>query len=118
MAKMSCRSLTGFPGSPPLKPGPTIADGLRPVEVGALNFEIAKRYVQHAVVVDDVEIERAVVRLLLSGKVLVEPSGGAALAAALERKIPGEPKKVGVLLSGGNVAPSVLTTLIAKHTAS
>ncbi len=101
-----------------VEPGPTIADGLRPVEVGELNFEIAKRHVKHAVVVDDVEIERAVVRLLFSGKVLVEPSGGAALAAALERKIPGEPKKIGVLLSGGNVSPSVLTKLIEKHAAS
>jgi threonine dehydratase len=96
-------------------PGKTIADGLKPVEVGGLNFAIARDHVAHALTVDDDEIGRAAVRLLFAAKVLVEPSGAAALAAALERKIPGGPKRVGVILSGGNVAPSVLVDLIRLH---
>ncbi len=96
-------------------PGKTIADGLRPVEVGQLNFEIARRHVAHALTVDDAAIGRAATRLLFAGKVLVEPSGAAGLAAALERKVPGAPRRLGVLLSGGNVEPSLLARLIAEH---
>ncbi len=96
-------------------PSSSIADGLKPVEVGSLNFAIAKRHVAHALTVDDAEIGRAAVRLLFFGKVLVEPSGAAALAAALERKVPERPRRIGIILSGGNVAPAVLERLIAEH---
>lgn len=96
-------------------PGKTIADGLKPVEVGGLNFAIAREGVAHALTVEDDEIGRAAVRLLFSAKVLAEPSGAAALAAALERKIPGGPRRVGVIVSGGNVEPKVLADLIQKH---
>lgn len=99
-------------------PGKTIADGLKPVEVGGLNFAIAREHVAHALTVDDDEIGRATVRLLFAAKILVEPSGAAALAAALERKIPGSPRRIGVILSGGNIAPSVLVDLIQKHAAA
>ena len=98
-----------------VSPGKTIADGLKPVEVGALNFAIAREHVASAVTVEDDEIGRAAVRLLFSAKVLVEPSGAAALAAALERKIPGAPKRLGVLLSGGNLEPRVLVELIQRY---
>ncbi len=95
-------------------PGKTIADGLKPVEVGALNFAIAREHVAHALTIDDDAIGRALVRLLFAAKVLVEPSGAAALAAVLEGMIPGSPKRVGVILSGGNVAPEVLTALVSR----
>jgi threonine dehydratase len=95
-------------------PGPTIADGLKPTMVGERNFAIARAGVAGAVTVDDTELGRALVALLLHGKVLVEPSGAAALAAAL-RGLPGAPRRVGVILSGGNVAPELITRLIAAH---
>jgi threonine dehydratase len=98
-----------------VEPGPTIADGLRPVMVGDRNFAIARSRVAHALTVSEEAIGRAVVRLLLLGKVLAEPSGAAALAAALERLVPGSPKKVGVILSGGNVSPEVVIDLLGRH---
>jgi len=89
-------------------PGPTLADGLRPVRVGALNFEIAMQHVAFACAVPDSAIVRAMIALLVNGKLLVEPSGACALAAALERMLPPDVKRVGVVLSGGNVSPELL----------
>lgn len=97
-------------------PGPTLADGLRPVQVGALNFEIAQRGVRGSFEVDDEELGRALVGLLLHAKVLVEPSGAAGLAATLAGGLRG--LQVGVLLSGGNVEPALVSSLLARHAGS
>lgn len=96
-------------------PGPTIADGLKPSQVGERNFAIARARVAGALTVTDEEIGRALVALLMAAKVLVEPSGAAALAAALRGGLPGSPERVGVILSGGNVAPATLADLLARH---
>jgi threo-3-hydroxy-L-aspartate ammonia-lyase len=96
-------------------PGPTLADGLKPVQIGALNFAIARAHVRTSHRVDDVQIGQAMVRLLVRAKLLVEPSGAAALAVALRGRLPGAPKRVGVLLSGGNVDPLLVATLVRQH---
>lgn len=98
-----------------VQPGPTLADGLKPVRVGALNFEIARRVVRKAHHVDDDGLGRALVQLLLRCKVLVEPSGAAALAVALRGQIEGAPRRIGVILSGGNVEPTVVARLLSTH---
>jgi threonine dehydratase len=92
--------------------GPTIADGLKPVQIGELNFDIARRLVADAVTVDETAIARAVAKLLFEAKILVEPSGATACAAAFERKVPGSPRRIGVLLSGGNVSRERLTQIL------
>lgn len=103
-------------------PGPTLADGLKPTRVGVLNFAIARRTVAGSREVDDHELGRALVRLLLDAKILVEPSGAAALAVALRGAsdrndqsagVPGQ--RVGVLLSGGNVSPALVAELLTRH---
>lgn len=96
-------------------PAPSIADGLRPSLVGALNFAIAREHVAGWFTVDDAQIGRAVVALALRAKLVIEPSGAAALAAALAGALPGAPRRVGVLLSGGNIAPERLAELLARH---
>jgi threonine dehydratase len=93
-------------------PGPTLADGLKPVMVGERNFAVCRTRLAGAVTVDDGELSRALVALLLHGKVLVEPSGACGLAAAL-RGLPGAPRTVGVILSGGNVSPALVAQLLA-----
>ena len=98
----------------PVQPGPTLADGLKPVMIGELNFAIAQRVVDKCFLVDDDELGHALVKLLVRAKVLVEPSGAAALAVAL-RGLPGSPRNIGVILSGGNVDPSVVQQLVARH---
>jgi threonine dehydratase len=98
-----------------VQPGPTIADGLKPVRIGRRNFAIAQRHVAGSLLVDDPAIGRALVTLLLRAKLLVEPSGAAALAVALGRGLPQEYRRVGVMLSGGNVSPEVVRGLLDEH---
>jgi threonine dehydratase len=66
--------------------------------------------VERIVLVSDEEL-RATVKFLLSRmKILVEPSGAAAAAAVLFRKLPAGVGSIGVILSGGNVDFEQLTT--------
>jgi len=95
-----------------VQPGPTLADGLKPVMVGERNFHLAQRYVKGCYRVNDDEIRRALKLLLFSGKVLAEPSGAAALAGALKHGLPDQPKRIGVIISGGNVDPDVLLNIL------
>ena len=95
-----------------VQPGPTLGDGLKPVMVGALPFEIARQVVVGSHRVDDDELGRGLCHILTQHKVLVEPSGAAALAVALRETLPGNPRNVGVLLSGGNVDPAVVARLL------
>jgi threonine dehydratase len=105
-----------------VEPAPTSADGLKPVRVGALNFEIAKRYVKGCHRVDDDELGRALASTLLRAKLLVEPSGAAGVAAALREAGPlreqlgivDRPLRVGVLLTGGNVEPSLVAEILQR----
>ncbi|WAS99568.1 threonine ammonia-lyase [Nannocystis punicea] len=96
-----------------VQPGSTLADGLKPVRVGEQNFAVASRVVRGSFEVDDDALGRALVALLLHAKVLVEPSGAAGLAAALSGALRG--RRVGVLLSGGNVEPSLVAELLGRH---
>ena len=104
-------------------PGPTLADGLKPTRVGVHTFAVARRTLTACFEVDDHELGQSLVDLLLSAKLLVEPSGAAALAVALRGPstthhdpragFPGE--RVGVLLSGGNVSPALVAELLTRH---
>jgi threonine dehydratase len=81
----------------------TIADGLRSLTPGELTFPILQRLVEDVILVSDDEIRSAMRFLLMRMKIVVEPSGAAAAAVALARKLPKHVKSVGVILSGGNV---------------
>jgi threonine dehydratase len=82
----------------------TIADGLAPPFVGALNLEIVRDLVDEVVTVSDAEIVVAMRLLLERVKLLVEPAGAAGLAALLAGRLPIEPGcRVAIVLSGGNV---------------
>lgn len=97
-----------------VQPGPTLADGLKPVMVGERNFAIAKKYVAGSYRVNDDEIRHSMALLLFAGKVLAEPSGAAALAAVLRNSLSDRPKRIGVIISGGNVDRSVLLDVLGK----
>ncbi len=93
-----------------IAPPDTIADGLRVPQLGELTFSIIRENVERVVLVTDDEIRAAVKWLLLRAKILVEPSGAATAAAAMFRKLPAELKRVGLVLSGGNVDFEVLAS--------
>jgi threonine dehydratase len=81
----------------------TIADGLRSPHPGEITFPIVQRLVEDILLVSEDEIKAAMRYLLARLKILAEPSGAAAAAAVLFRKLPPGIGKVGVVISGGNV---------------
>lgn len=66
-------------------------------------------------IVSDEEIVATLRFILLRMKLLVEPSGVVAAAAVMFRKLPSNLKRVGVVLSGANVDPEVLSKLIGRE---
>jgi threonine dehydratase len=82
----------------------TIADGQQLPTPGALTFPIVQRLVEDVVTATDDEIV-ATMRLLFERcKTVAEPSGACALAALLHGRVDARGKRVGVVISGGNVA--------------
>jgi threonine dehydratase len=94
-----------------IPPPDTIADGLRPPSPGKLTFPIIKANVEQVLVVTEDEIRAAMRFLIERMKILVEPSGAVAPAAALFGKLPSGIHTAGVIISGGNVDGEVLKTL-------
>ncbi len=80
----------------------TIADGLL-TSVGEINFRIIQRKTDEIVTVSERGIVRAMRMIWERMKIIVEPSGAVPLAAILENKLDVRGKKVGIILSGGNV---------------
>src|SRR5881396_1948456 len=97
-----------------IPPPPTIADGLRVQTPGALTFPITRANADEVLTVTDEEILATMRFMLFRMKLLVEPSGAAAAAAAFHRKLPADCRKVGVVLSGGNVDPEILLQVLNK----
>lgn len=95
-----------------IPPPPTIADGLRVQFPGALTFPILQKNAEDVLTVSDEEIVEAMKFMLFRMKLLVEPSGAAAAAAVLNRKLPSGVRRVGVVLSGGNIDGELLAQLL------
>lgn len=97
-----------------VKSGSTIADGIAVKKPGDLTFDIIRRYVDDIVTVNEEETAEAILLLLERAKWLVEGAGAVSVAAAVERKLGMSGKKVGLVLSGGNIDINVLSTIIEK----
>jgi threonine dehydratase len=82
----------------------TIADGARTASLGAkVTFPLILRYVDDIITVTDEELLKTMFFLWERMKMLVEPTGALAACALLEKKLDATGKKVGVVISGGNV---------------
>lgn len=81
----------------------TIADGLAVNTPGRLTFPIIRELVDDILLVSDGELVDTILFTLERMKVLVEPSGAAAAAAALHHKIETRGRRIGVIISGGNI---------------
>ena len=90
----------------------TIADGARTHSLGKLTFPLVLRYVHDMVTVSDAELARAMFYLWERMKIVVEPTGTLGAAGLFERGLPVAGKKVGVILSGGNVDLKLVAALI------
>src|SRR5947207_3437600 len=80
----------------------TIADGLR-TNIGQPNFEIVQRCVDDIVTVSEEAIVSAMRTIWETMKIVIEPSAAVPYAAIMENKIDLREKRVGVILTGGNV---------------
>lgn len=93
----------------------TLCDGLRAPTPGAITFAINKRELAGAVAVDDETVLEAMALAAAHLKLVVEPSGAVALAALLKDPPRGR-RCVGVILSGGNVDPELLSKALTSPT--
>lgn len=91
----------------------SIADGLLPTLIGEMTFEIMRHHLESIALVKDAEMINAVRFLLLRMKLLVEPSGAAPVAALMNDRVADvRGKKIGVVLSGGNIDPAKLAGIL------
>ena len=90
----------------------TIADGARVQSPGELTFPFVQRNAADVLTVSDAQIVEAMKFLLLRMKILVEPTGALGPAALLAGKLPAGARRVGVVLSGGNVDPEALARFL------
>jgi threonine dehydratase len=92
----------------------TVADGARTPSLGSLTFPLVLEYVTDMAVVDDAALLRTMFYLWERLKMIVEPTGALAAAAALEGRVNVTGKRVGIILSGGNVDVSQVSAWIAQ----
>jgi threonine dehydratase len=93
----------------------TAADGLRTQSVGELNFAHLQAYVDDVVTVTEAEIRQAMRRMIFGARLVPEPSGAVALAAALFHREHLPPaKNVVTVMSGGNVEPHILWSVLEE----
>jgi threonine dehydratase len=92
----------------------TIADGLR-TSICKRTFDIIQKLVDQIVTVSEMEIIEAMRFLWERMKIIVEPSGAVPLAALLSKKVKVRKKKMGIILSGGNIDIEPFFELIEKR---
>ncbi|MCU1450700.1 MAG: threonine dehydratase [Acidimicrobiales bacterium] len=98
----------------PVPGGPTLADGIAVADAGGLAADIVSALGLEILTVDEESIEEAVYLLLEIEKVVVEGAGAAGIAALIAHRSVFAGRTVGVLLSGGNIDPRVLASVITR----
>jgi len=92
----------------------TIAEGIAVREPGKLTLPIVRELTRGVLLVGEGEIEHAIVLLLEIEKTVVEGAGAAGLAALLTQPERFRGKRVGIVLSGGNIDPLKLSVIIER----
>ncbi|WP_397546228.1 threo-3-hydroxy-L-aspartate ammonia-lyase [Rhodothermus marinus] len=92
----------------------TIADGARTPSLGEVTFPLVRQHVDDMVTVSETAILQAMYVLWERLKLVVEPTGALPLAALLENRVAVEGRRVGLILSGGNVDLRRAATLFAR----
>ena len=92
----------------------TIADGAMVTHVGQHNFEVIKRHVDDIVTVPDAQLVATMKFFAERMKMVVEPTGCLGAAAALHAAVPIEGKRVGIIVSGGNVDLAKFARLVTE----
>ncbi len=97
-----------------IDPPTTIADGVRTRQPGIFTFAVVSELVDRVVTVSDAAIEEATRFMVLRMKTVVEPTGAIPAAALMSGAIDDiAGKRIGVIVSGGNVDGEVLARILA-----
>jgi threonine dehydratase len=92
----------------------TVADGVAVKSPGELTLPVIQALVGDVLLVSEDEIEQAILLLLEIEKTVVEGAGGVGLAALVKHRARFSGRKVGLVLSGGNIEPLVLAEIIER----
>ena len=101
-------------GQPIEAGGSTLAEGIAIARPGALTRPVVAALVEEMLVVDEDQIERAVETLVIAEKLLAEGAGAAPLAALEANRERFEGRKVGLIVSGGNIDSRVLSSILLR----
>jgi len=95
--------------------GPTLAEGIAVKNVGKLALPLVTELVADIVLVDEAQLEGAVNAYATLQKTMAEGAGAAGLAAMLAEPDRFRGKKVGLVLTGGNIDPRILATIMVRE---
>jgi threonine dehydratase len=93
---------------------PTLADGIALRRVGEITFPIIQRRVDKIVTVQEDEIASAILMLMERKRLVAEGAGAAPLAALLSKRAEIRPKKIVLVISGGNIDVHLLDRILEK----
>jgi threonine dehydratase len=94
--------------------GHTLAEGIAVKEPGELTAPIIKETATDIFVVNEIQIEKAVLNLVENQRLTVEGAGAVGLAALLQNKDRFARKRVGLVLSGGNIDSRILSSVLLR----
>jgi threonine dehydratase len=95
--------------------GATLAEGIAIKNVGKRTLPVIRELVSEIVLVDEAQLERAANAYLTLQKTMAEGAGAAGLAAMLAQPERFRGKKVGLILSGGNIDPRILASIMVRE---
>ncbi|MGH8482665.1 MAG: pyridoxal-phosphate dependent enzyme, partial [Nevskiaceae bacterium] len=111
-----CSAYAAIKGDPSLvKGGATIAEGIAVKYIGKLTLPVIREHAAELVRVEDAQIERAIGLLANVEKVIVEGAGAATLAALLADPAKYAGRKVGLIVTGGNIDPRMLASVLMRQ---
>ncbi|HZC16374.1 MAG TPA: threonine ammonia-lyase [Caulobacteraceae bacterium] len=95
--------------------GQTIAEGIQVKQVGALTYAMVRPLIDGVLLVEEPSLERAIALYCNVEKTVCEGAGAAALAALIEHPHTFRGKKVGLILTGGNIDPRLLASVLTRE---
>ena len=95
---------------------PTIADGMQVTSSGEMTFEIMRQHLTGVLLVSEDEIKNAVRVVLERMKILIEPTGAVPVAATLRNEQGWLGKRIGIIVSGGNIDMKKLAGILLEKT--
>jgi len=101
-------------GKPAACNGSTIAEGIAVKAAGQLTHQLVRDWVDEVVLVDECQLETAITLFLNAEKTVAEGAGAAGLAAVLADPERFSGRSIGLVLSGGNIDPNLLASVIVR----